>query len=85
MEKFLYAALGSGVLALAFAAWKTSWIHKQDPGTERMQEIGGSVREGAMAFLKREYLYIPLFREELLRTWRLPPHASEKTPWPRGS
>ena len=55
MEKFLYAALGSGVLALAFAAWKTSWIHKQDPGTERMQEIGGSVREGAMAFLKREY------------------------------
>ena len=55
MDKFLYAALGSGVLALAFAAWKTSWIHKQDPGTERMQEIGGSVREGAMAFLKREY------------------------------
>ena len=55
MEKFLCAALGSGVLALAFAAWKTSWILKQDPGTERMREIGGSVREGAMAFLKREY------------------------------
>lgn len=55
MNCFLWAALASGVLALVFAWWKTQWINKQDPGTERMQEIGAAVREGAMAFLKREY------------------------------
>ena len=54
-SNLLYAALGSGVVALVFAWWKTQWINKQDPGTERMQEIGAAVREGAMAFLRREY------------------------------
>jgi K(+)-stimulated pyrophosphate-energized sodium pump len=48
-------ALGSGVLALAFAWWKASWINKQDPGDEKMVSIGDSIRKGAMAFLKREY------------------------------
>mgnify|MGYP003582978830 FL=1 len=51
----LYAALGCGLVALLFAWWKTQWINKQDPGTARMLEIGAAVREGAMAFLKREY------------------------------
>ena len=51
----LYAAMGCGVLALAFAWWKTQWINRQEPGTDRMQEIGSAVREGAMAFLSREY------------------------------
>jgi K(+)-stimulated pyrophosphate-energized sodium pump len=52
---FLYLSLGAGLVALVFAWWKTSWIYKQDPGTEKMQEIGAAVREGAMAFLGREY------------------------------
>ncbi len=51
----LYMAIGAGLIALAFAYWKTSWINKQDPGTAKMQEIGAAVREGAMAFLAREY------------------------------
>ncbi|MDR0993740.1 MAG: sodium-translocating pyrophosphatase [Verrucomicrobiota bacterium] len=55
ISNILYIALGSGMVALLFAWWKTRWISKQDPGTERMQEIGAAVREGAMAFLKREY------------------------------
>ena len=55
MNNLLYAALGSGLVALLFAWWKTQWINKQDPGTARMLEIGAAVREGAMAFLKREY------------------------------
>lgn len=53
-NNLLYAALGSGLVALLFAWWKTQWIHRQDPGTERMQEIGAAVHEGAMAFLRRE-------------------------------
>ena len=56
----IYAALASGVIALAFAWWKTQWINKQDAGTDRMKEIGAAVREGAMAFLSREYKVLSL-------------------------
>ena len=57
----LYLSLGAGVLALVFAFVRTAWINKQDPGTARMQEIGAAVREGAMAFLKREYKVLAVF------------------------
>jgi len=50
-----------GLLALAFAWYKAQWIDRQDPGTERMQEIGAAVREGAMAFLSREYKALSIF------------------------
>ena len=58
--KLLFTALGSGLVALLFAWWKTQWINRQDPGTARMLEIGAAVREGAMAFLKREYKVIAI-------------------------
>ena len=32
--------IGSGVIAMIYARWKTSWISKQDEGTDRMQQIG---------------------------------------------
>ena len=32
-----------------------SWISKAEEGTDRMKEIAGYIREGAMAFLGREY------------------------------
>ena len=38
-------------MAYALAAW----IGKLDEGNERMKEIAGYIREGAMAFLRREY------------------------------
>ena len=50
-----------GLLALAFAWYKAQWIDRQDPGTDRMQEIGAAVREGAMAFLAREYKALSIF------------------------
>lgn len=50
-----------GVLALGYAWFKSGWINKQEPGTERMVEIGGYVREGAMAFLGREYRTLAIF------------------------
>jgi K(+)-stimulated pyrophosphate-energized sodium pump len=51
----------AGVLALVFAFWKASWINKQSPGNEKMVEIGKAVREGAMAFLAREYRVLAIF------------------------
>jgi K(+)-stimulated pyrophosphate-energized sodium pump len=44
-----------GVLAVAYAIWATRWVLSQDAGSERMQEIAAAVREGAQAYLKRQY------------------------------
>jgi K(+)-stimulated pyrophosphate-energized sodium pump len=57
----LYVVPAAGAAALIFAWIKASWIGRQDPGTERMQEIAGYVQEGAMAFLKREYRVLAVF------------------------
>jgi K(+)-stimulated pyrophosphate-energized sodium pump len=50
-----------GIMALGYAWFKAGWINKQDPGNERMVEIGGYIREGAMAFLGREYRVLAVF------------------------
>ena len=60
-DMVLYTGMGAGALALLFAFWRSTWIVKQDPGTEKMQEIGQAVREGAMAFLSREYKVLGIF------------------------
>ncbi len=56
-----YLVIASGALALLYALWRSSWIAKQDPGNDRMKEIGQAVREGAMAFLNREYKVLAIF------------------------
>lgn len=50
-----------GILALGFAWFKSQWVHQQDQGTEKMIRIGGYIREGAMAFLNREYRVLVIF------------------------
>ncbi|MBD3316589.1 MAG: sodium-translocating pyrophosphatase [Chitinivibrionales bacterium] len=57
----LYLSLGAGILALIYAFIRSAWINKQDAGTDRMKEIGAAVREGAMAFLSREYKVLAFF------------------------
>jgi len=57
----VYLAIGSGIAALLFAFVKSAWIKKQDPGSEKLQEICLAVREGAMAFLSREYRILSIF------------------------
>lgn len=61
MEYGIGVVVVCGILALLFAWWKSVWISKQDPGNERMREIGAAVREGAMAFLAREYKVLAIF------------------------
>ncbi|EGY80602.1 sodium-translocating pyrophosphatase [Peptoniphilus indolicus] len=54
-------AIIAGVLALAFAFFKASFVSKQDPGNERMREISSYIQDGAMAFLTREYKALVVF------------------------
>ncbi len=61
MESLVFAAPIAGVLALVFAFWKTAWVNRQDAGSPEMVEIAARIREGAMAFLAREYRVLAAF------------------------
>ena len=50
-----------GIVALVFAFWRTSWISKQDEGSDKMKTIGGHIADGAMAFIKAEYRVLAIF------------------------
>jgi K(+)-stimulated pyrophosphate-energized sodium pump len=54
-------ALAAGVAALLFAWIKARSVSQADPGNDRMVEISNYIREGAMAFLAREYRVLALF------------------------
>ncbi len=57
----LYYVIGAGIFAMLYAFWKTEWINRQDEGTDRMKQIGASIADGAMAFLKAEYRVLAIF------------------------
>ncbi len=49
------------MLALLFAGYLILYILKQDEGTEQMRQIALWVREGSVAYIKRQYTVIGLF------------------------
>ena len=54
MNNIAYLVPAIAVAALIVAFGLSSWIGKVDEGTGTMVEIAGHIRDGAMAFLKRE-------------------------------
>ncbi|MCC7138472.1 MAG: sodium-translocating pyrophosphatase [Planctomycetes bacterium] len=61
MPKETLWALVAGVAGLAFAAVTAKRVLSKDAGNERMRQIQGAIREGAMAFLFREYRVLAIF------------------------
>ena len=61
MISMIYLAPIMAVVALAFAAYKTVYVSKQDAGTERMKEISAAINDGARAFLFAEYKILAIF------------------------
>jgi K(+)-stimulated pyrophosphate-energized sodium pump len=55
MSSTILFALGCGVLGVLYAVMTAMWVSKQDAGSTKMQEISNAVKEGAYAFLAREY------------------------------
>src|SRR5215208_754813 len=51
----------AGIAAVLFALWLARDVLSRDTGTAEMQEIGGMIFEGAMAFLSRQYKTIAVF------------------------
>lgn len=48
-------ALACGALGVVYALFTAAWVSKQNAGSEKMQAISDAIREGATAFLNREY------------------------------
>jgi K(+)-stimulated pyrophosphate-energized sodium pump len=56
----LWIIVGCGALAIVYGIWAIGSVMSADAGTARMQEISAAVREGAQAYLKRQYTTIGL-------------------------
>ena len=61
MELSLWIIPIFALCALLFAAYKARYVSSASPGNARMQEIAGSIAEGASAFLRSEYKILAIF------------------------
>lgn len=49
------------IVGLLFMLVKMQWVKKQAPGSDKMQSISKSIKEGALAFLNAEYKLLAIF------------------------
>ena len=54
----LWLIVACGALSIVYAVWAVRSVLAADPGNARMQEIAAAIREGAQAYLKRQYTTI---------------------------
>jgi len=54
----LWLIVACGALSILYAIWAVRSVLASDAGSARMQEISAAVREGAQAYLKRQYTTI---------------------------
>ncbi|MDO8620205.1 MAG: sodium-translocating pyrophosphatase [bacterium] len=60
MSSVIIFALGSSLLALIYGGLSAMRLLKKDAGNARMKEISNAIREGATAYLNRQYKTIAL-------------------------
>jgi len=61
VEIWLYLAIVAALAAIALAFVFARQVNSASPGNDRMQELMGAIREGAMAFIRREYTAVAGF------------------------
>jgi len=59
--EWLFIAPIAGIISILAAAYLYFYINRQDAGNEKMQEISGAIKEGANAYLKRQYMTLAVF------------------------
>ncbi|HEY8199497.1 MAG TPA: sodium/proton-translocating pyrophosphatase, partial [Candidatus Limnocylindrales bacterium] len=50
----------AGVIAILFALYLARDVLRRDQGTQAMQDVAGTILEGAVAFIRRQYTTIAL-------------------------
>ena len=60
-QSIIYVIPVLGIIALLFTFWKSSWVSKQEVGSEKMARIAENISLGAMAFLRAEYKVLAIF------------------------
>jgi K(+)-stimulated pyrophosphate-energized sodium pump len=58
---YVASAMVAALAGLALAAFFARQVTHADPGNERMRELMEAIREGAMAFLRRQYTVLAIF------------------------
>lgn len=56
--QYVWGSLTAGILGMAVLSYYAFSVLRQDVGTDRMVEIATYIREGSVAFLFTEYLYL---------------------------
>ena len=56
----LWLIIACGALSIVYGVWATQSVLASDPGSAKMQEIAAAIREGAQAYLKRQYTTIAM-------------------------
>ena len=60
-SNMIFVPIALAILGLLFMLVKMQWVKKQNPGSDKMQDISKSIKEGALAFLNAEYRLLAIF------------------------
>ncbi|MDH4191910.1 MAG: sodium-translocating pyrophosphatase [Betaproteobacteria bacterium] len=77
----LWFAIGCAIFAIVYGLLQSKWIISLPAGNARMQEISDAVREGAVAYLKRQYMTIAMVGGVLFLVIGFIPKLGWATAW----
>jgi K(+)-stimulated pyrophosphate-energized sodium pump len=81
MSGGLIFALACAILAIVYGVWQSAQILRLPDGNERMREISAAVREGAVAYLWRQYKTIAIVGAVLFLAIGFTPQLGWTTAW----
>ena len=59
-QPWIFVSILAVIVAVGVAIVLYRWVNRQDPGSERAQEVASWIREGAQTYLRRLYLALTL-------------------------
>ncbi len=57
---WLFISIAASIVSVGVAVYLYFWVTRQDPGSEKAQEVASWIREGARAYLKRLYIALTI-------------------------
>jgi K(+)-stimulated pyrophosphate-energized sodium pump len=57
---WLFISIAASIISVGVAVYLYFWVKRQDPGSEKAQEVASWIREGARAYLKRLYIALTI-------------------------